>query len=33
MIDGQGVVTPIRPMDPSTTGIKMKSRDLGVNLC
>ena len=29
----KGVVTPIRPVDLSATGIKMKSRDKGVNLC
>ena len=29
----QGVVTPIRSVDPSATRIKMKSRDQGVNLC
>ena len=28
----KGLVTPIRPMDPSATGIKMKSRDQGINL-
>ena len=29
----QGIVTPIRPVEPSTTGIKMKSKDQGANLC
>ncbi len=26
----QRVITPVRPVDPSATGIKIKSRDQGV---